>query len=317
MMQHGDVRTFLNHYLPRRVTVDTAAIFRGLDPQESIMRAACTMSRWIDPGRPWGLTAEQALSINNDPIIVTLHEHRSRLKKSLGSKVSNHSEYSKLEKHINSEKQRLRRELLKEIQERYEREGPVQEIERQLSDIKVEEDRTREISSLFSDETLPEQRRLIETLILAPPGANYEEEVQRRNNAINAITAYCKIEEGPTSRLRKSGVGRAKPIAKNRRDLDDENILSPQDKALEAAMLSVFKDTRPTLCFLCVGNTALPLDERIRLFSSPGNLSVHFKRRHLSNIRDGETIECNVCSMHLDHKMHLQRHAFEIHGTVS
>jgi Protein of unknown function (DUF3435) len=51
MMQHDDIRTFLKHYLHRRITADTAAIVRGLDPQESIMRSAYTMSRWIDSNR--------------------------------------------------------------------------------------------------------------------------------------------------------------------------------------------------------------------------------------------------------------------------
>jgi Protein of unknown function (DUF3435) len=39
MMDHADIRTFLKHYLHRRVTVDTAAIVRGLDPQESVETA--------------------------------------------------------------------------------------------------------------------------------------------------------------------------------------------------------------------------------------------------------------------------------------
>ena len=52
IMQHADIRTFLKHYLHRRVTADTAAIFRGLDPQESVMLSAYNMSRWINPDRP-------------------------------------------------------------------------------------------------------------------------------------------------------------------------------------------------------------------------------------------------------------------------
>jgi hypothetical protein len=52
MMQHADIGTFLKHYLHRRVMADTAAIIRGLDPQESVMRSACNMSRWVDPDRP-------------------------------------------------------------------------------------------------------------------------------------------------------------------------------------------------------------------------------------------------------------------------
>ena len=49
IMQHADIRTFLRHYLSRRITADTQAIIRGLQPQDALMRAACTMSRSIDP----------------------------------------------------------------------------------------------------------------------------------------------------------------------------------------------------------------------------------------------------------------------------
>jgi hypothetical protein len=64
MMQHAKMRTFINHYLSRRVTVDTQAIVCGLDPQYAVMRAACRMSRWIDPDRPQELTKEQSLSVD-------------------------------------------------------------------------------------------------------------------------------------------------------------------------------------------------------------------------------------------------------------
>ncbi|KAF2184210.1 hypothetical protein K469DRAFT_689528 [Zopfia rhizophila CBS 207.26] len=51
IMQHADTRTFLRHYLSRRVTADTQAIIHGVAPQDDIMQAACRMSRWINPER--------------------------------------------------------------------------------------------------------------------------------------------------------------------------------------------------------------------------------------------------------------------------
>ena len=308
MMQHGDIRTFLRHYLHRRVTADTAAIVRGIDPQESVMRSARTMSRWIDPDRPWGLTAEQALSVNDDPLIQSLLEHRSRLKQRFGAKATDHPEYKELNNRIRSERQRLRNTLLAEIQDRYEREEPVRVIEQQLSGMKISKE--PKVMSYFSKDTLPEQRRLIETIMLTPPGATLEEEVRRRNNAINAVTAYCKIEEGETP---KRGIpsGRTKNIVIKQ----EEDTKSPQERALEAAMLSVYTEKRPKICFLCLGNEGAPFDKRIHSFSTPGDLSRHFRRKHLSKCE--ERPECKICKMHLDHKMHLQRHALEIHGTVS
>jgi len=304
MMQHGDVRTFLNHYLHRRVTADTAAIVRGLNPQESIMRSACTMSRWIDPNRPWGLTSEQAQSIDNDALMQSLLKERSQLKQRLPTEYTKHTLFKKLNKTITRERQRLRAALLAEIQERYEREEPVRVIEEQLAGIKIE--KKPKVLSYFSDATSPEQRRLIETMILTPPGSTYEEEVKRRNNAIDAVAAYCEVEEGETPK--RGRPRRPKTVA-----IKQEDTRSPQEMELEAAMLLVLKEERPKICFLCLGNESLPFEKRTYSFSTPGDLSKHFNRKHLSKVKKEERVKCNVCKILLYHKMHLQRHAFEIH----
>jgi hypothetical protein len=308
MMDHGNIKVFLNHYLDRRVSADTAAIVRGINPQEAIMRSACTMSRWIDPDRPWGLTAEQASSVNNDPLIKSLIEHRSRIKQRLGTKFAGYPLYKELEKRIQSERKRLRNELLVTIQKNYERDAPVRAIERQLAGVKISKE--PKVMSYFSKDTLPEQRRLIETIILAPPGATLDEEVRRRNDAINAVTAYCKIEEGETPKR-----GKATSQLKSTFIKKEEDMKSSQELALEAAMLSVLKDKRPTICFLCLGNEIAPLAKRMYSFSTSGDLSKHFKRKHLSNIKDH--LECKVCKLDLEHETHLRNHALAVHGTVS
>jgi hypothetical protein len=181
MMQHGDIRTFLKHYLQRTVTVNARAIYLQLDPQGSIMRAACAMSRWIDVNRPWGLTTEQSLSVNNDPQIEAKVRERTKLKQRIERsgrrKAVDHPQYQKLCHEINNEKQRLRYALLPEVQRRYDREQPVKEVEWQLAGIKLKVD--PKTASYFSDETSPEQKHLIEMLMLAPPGTTYEEEVCR------------------------------------------------------------------------------------------------------------------------------------------
>ncbi|KAI9770288.1 MAG: hypothetical protein M1840_003447 [Geoglossum simile] len=51
--------------------------------------------------------------------------------------------------------------------------------------------------------------------------------------------------------------------------------------------------------------------------ASPGDLTKHFKRKHLSNIRGRDWIGCKGCQMPLEYKMHLQNHAARIHGMVS
>jgi hypothetical protein len=317
MMQHGDIRTFLNHYLQRRVSADTQAIRRGLEPQNAMMRAACTMSRWIDPDRPWHLTTEQSSSVNNDSHIISLIKRRERLKRKLQAKCRGTDDptYIKLNRQIVNEKQRLRHALLIHIQEMYDKEQPVRDIERQLSGVKIGE--APSTASYISEDTLPEQKRLIEAVILAPPGTTYEEEVERRNSAINAVTRYCQIEEGQTCRRQKRSTGQAKPVVIKKEEDTQLMIIDPQAKALEAAMLSVFTEKRPTICVFCLSNESLPLDARIYAFGTSGDLSKHCRRKHLKNIKEGEKIRCEICKMSLDNKMHLQRHLMEIHGTVT
>lgn len=313
MMQHADIRTFLRHYLHRRVTADTAAIVRGLDPQESVMRSACNMSRWIDPDRPWGLTTEQAESVNGDPIIRSLLQRRDRLKQHLKGRTSDHPIYQKLNKRITSERERLRAALLVEIQKRYEIEGPVRAIEQQLAGVKVGKE--PKILSYFSEDTLPEQRRLIETMILAPPAETIEAERQRRDDAINAVTAYCKIEEGSMFAGRKRSGGRRKDTVVRR-----EGRPLSEAEALKAAMLSVYikhPAERPTICFLCLGNEQSPFGDRTYSFSRPGDLSKHFKKKHLLLLKENKDPECKLCKMTLENETHFRNHAATIHGTIS
>jgi Protein of unknown function (DUF3435). len=98
-MHHADTRTFLKYYLSRRISKNLPAIIRGLDPEEDIMRAACRMSRTIDPNRPQGLTTEQACSVNQLPEIAELKRRRDEIGQSLERPLSKHKGTPKYETH--------------------------------------------------------------------------------------------------------------------------------------------------------------------------------------------------------------------------
>src|SRR5437016_5323564 len=115
------------------------------------MRSACTMSRWIDPDRPWGLTSEQADSVKNDSLIRSILDERKRLQQRIKGKVTEVRRYQELNRRMLSERQRLRAALLKEIQEKYEIEGPVKTIEEQLAGLKVSSQ--PKVASYFSEDT--------------------------------------------------------------------------------------------------------------------------------------------------------------------
>jgi hypothetical protein len=303
-MQHADARTFVKHYLPRRVTADTTAIVRGLEPQYELMRAACRMSRWISPDRPQELTDQQSFSVNSDPDIRKLLARREKLRGRFKGEATKQPIYQLLNRAIFNERQRKRAALLKEVQCSWDIEHPIREIELQLSGTKFSEELKTTLDT--SDNMAPAQRRLVET-VMTLPGTTLEEELRRRNAAIDAVAAYCKFEEGETPRGRRP----------TEQPLPDSDPRATDEQALNKAILLVFTEKRPLVCFVCLGQSSLPLENRIFSFASPGDLTKHFKRKHLSKIKEGQRPYCYVCPMQLDHKMHFQNHALSIHGTVS
>jgi len=310
MMGHASIVTFLNHYLSRLVTVDTQAVVRGLEPQQAMMRAACTMSRSIDPRRPQRLTPTQSASVNDQPSIRILLERRDKLKRS-GRQITRHEKYRDLNRRIDQERQRQRRKLLSQVKEDWEFTQPVQDVENQLAGICAET--VENTAPQLHGSVAPEQRALIDS-INAQPGITIEEEFIRRSNAIRAVSAYCGVEEGRTN------LSLYQQLSRRDRSLDKQSGTSPPDTALdalEAAKVAVYKEKRPLVCFVCLGNELLPLNDRIKLFSTSSDVSKHFKRKHLKHIKPDEKSSCEICQISLDDRTHLQRHALDAHGTVS
>lgn len=307
MMGHASIGTFLKHYLSRLVTVDTQAVVRGIQPQEALMRAACTMSRSIDRRRPKRLTPEQSASVNDHPTVRSLLDRRERLKRTLKN-ATKHPKYQELNRKINQERQRQRHALLQDVKKQWEYEQPVRDVEQQLAGIEIKDDLEVEHHDL-----LPAQKELVDA-ILAHPGLSLEEEIHRRNKAIRAVMRYCGIEEGGmyASRPKRSS-GRITPPGKS----EDASQLDLDEEALEAAKVSVYKETRPRICFVCLGSEDLPTDCRTHSFYTSGDLSKHFIRKHLANAGKGKSIRCDLCQVDLDNKIHWQRHAHDVHGTVS
>jgi hypothetical protein len=185
----------------------------------------------------------------------------------------------------------------------------------QLSGLKFSEEVNTTL--MLADDMPAIQKHMVESMMTLP-GTTLAEEFGRRSTAINAVAAYCKFQEGgAVARPRKRlATGRAGPtLAK---EADPQLVAAAAEKqALSAAMLAVFQEKRPIVCFMCLGEPGLPFNKRVYSFASPGDLTKHFKRKHLANYKMGDRLECKVCQMSLDHKMHLQNHAARIHGTVS
>ncbi|KAI1839461.1 hypothetical protein JX266_014328 [Neoarthrinium moseri] len=279
-LDHANSDPFQKHYLGREVCADVWAIVRGAKQQQTLLKQACSVGHSVSRRRPADLTAEQAASVNTHP-------------------------------RIRSEKQALRRALKKETRDAWTDEQAVEDIECQLrGDKYAESPRT----SRPGAPQRPAQQRLLQA-ILAPVSNTLEGQYQRRSRAIQAIIVYCEIVEVQPVHAGRTDTGNA-----------STDYARQETSSLAQAVSSVFIESskeRSNRCFLCIG-AALSLEsddpsvERlIRAFSSPGDLTKHFRRRHLSNLASNTRPECKVCNVVLAHKMHLQNHALLIHGTRS
>ena len=227
------------------------------------------MSHSIDPRRPRKLTTEQSASVNSLPCIVKLNRRIVKLSGVRGDSEGE-EKYQKACRHLQSEKQRQRRLLLVDLVDRFKKEQPVIDSERQLPGKVVDKD-TRDALER-SDQVTPEHFLLIDA-ILTLPETSLENENRRR---INAITAYCGIEEGPASHRIQCG----RPV----KDDSPPVLKAKEPDALSQAIRSIKREKRPTKCFVCLGNLSLTLRERVASYATSGSLSRHFLRKHVRRL---------------------------------
>jgi hypothetical protein len=67
--------------------------------------------------------------------------------------------------------------------------------------------------------------------------------------------------------------------------------------------------------FVCLGQKGLAYEDRIRSFRGVSDLKKHFHRKHLRHYKDGQPIECCLCSVTVDGPTGLQYHAASVYGT--
>lgn len=306
-MGHGNSDPFQRHYLGRNISADLWGILRGQKPQQALLKQSCSIGHSISQRRPIDLTAEQSASVLTHPTI------RSLTKAAMGLRPGS-QQYKDTKRAIRNEKQRLRRELKQTIRDEWTDEQATDDIERQIHGVGFSEPSTGD----FSRPQRPAQKELL-TKLTAPIVTTLKGQYTRRDDAIEAVSAYCYVQEGCAIRQPQQ-----RPKEVNVPPSPDH---PREGSPLYEASLSIFiadRKERPRRCFVCIGQAwCLPADDEPRLseliheFYTPNDLTKHFKRKHLSKVADRDQVDCKVCDMALNNKMHFQRHAIEIHGTVS
>jgi hypothetical protein len=233
--------------------------------------------------------------------------------------------YQETRRELRNTKQTLKRTRRQQVRAEWTDSQAVEDIERQLQGAGFAEF----VRINVPRPQLPAQKRLLAALT-APEETTLEGYYRRRHNAIEAIAAYCHVQEGPSVRRaanRTAGGAGAASIGAPTRNRACSHVCksSEETPALLAAMSVFVEDAkgRPRRCFLCVGEALCrePDDPSVQglihEFYTSSDLTKHFQRRHLDHLSPGVKPVCLVCSLDLSNKMHLQTHAMQVHGTWS
>ena len=305
---------FLKSYLSRYITSDTQAARRGLEPQTALMRIASGMSRTIDRRRPRKLNDAQRAEVDQH-LEVRLFRRRQKtlfkfIKDQHGSiasikGTSVYDDYQQAYHAHRNTKRRHEKTLLKEVVARYKKEQPVLDIQRQLKGLPVVEEEMIQAEEY----AFMERIRVIQALFTFATSC-LEEECRRRVEAINALTALCRLQEARRPR-------HPKPSASDirlERDVQPLSVLDPPGLSN-----SIPIECKATQCIFCLGEEGLPAVTRLKSFHSRGDLKKHFHRKHLRHHSNSKPIACPHprCNVELSGKMHLQNHAALVHKTLT
>lgn len=276
------------------------------------MRAASGMSRTIDRRRPRKLTSAQKAEVARHPevrllrrrqekMLVSVRETFGPISKQKGTPI--YDQYQKASRDYRNMKRRREETLLKDVKARYTREQPVADIQQQLRGLPMAEiDAVKEEDYVFA-----ERIRVIDALFTFAT-TSPEEECKRRSDAIDALTALCRLQGAQRAYRRKASVRDHKVEDGSMRQSSPEILTLSESIPIEC---------QPTQCIFCLGKEGLPTDKRTKRFCSRGDLKKHLNRCHLQHHPDDQPIECPhpKCQTQLTGRKHIRKHADSVHKT--
>ncbi|KAJ4394460.1 hypothetical protein N0V93_003678 [Gnomoniopsis smithogilvyi] len=233
----------------RHVSFDLWAMHRNLDMQQDLVYQSASHGHSVSTRRPISLTPEQSAALNDHPLIQRLSQQLERLPR-----------YDRTEgrRQINRVRARLRRETKEQVRKEFTIQQAVDDIERQIKGQSFADTaRARGARAMNAA-----QKRLVEALT-APLITDLDGQLQRRTAAINAIIAYCPIEEPPSSKV----------LEARQPDPPPELSLAPEDRIARwrksVSVSSPGTGQRLKRCFICVGKAiSLPPDDHSKWPSS-------------------------------------------------
>ncbi|KAK5637510.1 hypothetical protein RRF57_013225 [Xylaria bambusicola] len=312
--------TFQKHYLNRNVVADLWAIHRSEEPQYALLQQATSHGHSKEVRRPIDLTPEQRkMAVAEDPEYQQLTKEQLSLP--TGPKFA--EERRKLTLSRANLRMKLRNRALEKLRFDWDSAQSVDDIEQQI--------RGADFSAL--PEVQPRSCRPMGPLhqamfdaITMPLDDKSNALVQRKINAINALIAYCDVQEPPMitlidSRHHAASQREAQDKGKGKGKAQDQvqdNWEEDLKKSVSAHGMGGGDNVRK--CFICVAlaltmsPTEPAFNKLCHDFYSKLGLQRHFTNTHLSKVKENDETECPFCKITLRNKMYLQNHAEVIHG---
>ncbi|MCJ1271805.1 hypothetical protein MMC22_011710 [Lobaria immixta] len=268
ILQHHNSSVFQKNYASRYMP-DTQAVYRGLKPQTALMRAASGMSRTIDSRRPRKLNLAQQAEFTRYPdvrllrrrlrsLLQTFRDQHRSIASTKGTLIYDHYRQA-YQAHRNLRRQHEKAFLTK-VKERYKKEQPVIDIQRQLKGLPIAEQKALQAAEYIFEERI----HAIDALFtFATPST--EEECQRRVTPINALIALCKKQESQGFCCRRADI----------KINGKQTSISPPPNLSETLPI----ECKATQCIFCLGNEGLSAAGRLKAFASRGDLKKHFHLR--------------------------------------
>jgi hypothetical protein len=106
---------------------------------------------------------------------------------------------------------------------------------------------------------------------------------------VDKVATYCHFLEWGAAALPRARPSTRRVSPTLSKETNPQPVATKAEKqALSNAMLLVFTENHH--CFLCLKEQNLPFEKRTYKFASPGDLTKHFKRKHLAYIKERDRL---------------------------
>ena len=158
-----------------------------------------------------------------------------------------------------------------------------------------------------------EQSRIVKAFFDPPSTHDAEGDMDWRVSIVDDTVSLCIRQEGVFRRPRQ-----IRRIQVGESDLDDDakRPLNTVKSESDSSIPHLFPvRCKPYQCLYCLGDTDLPLEERLHNLGSKYSLQRHFDRHHPFRSREPCSFTHPECAaITLDSVMHFKNHAATVHG---